>query len=105
MLLLPASVANMQPRAYGQGGFLTALPYVRKDPVPHLPARWSLLLYPDNPITYNRQNGTWFVPLDLMLARKVDRTLEFGIGGAVKLGHPSDPSYRYVIDGRLIVYF
>ena len=52
MLLLPASVANMQPRACGQG----------------------------------------------------DRTLEFGIGGAVKLGHPSDPSYRYVIDG-LIVYF
>lgn len=70
-----------------------------------LPERWSLLLYPDNPITYNHQKGTWFVPLDLMLARKVDRTLEFGIGGAVKLGHPSDPSYRYIVDGRLIVYF
>lgn len=66
---------------------------------------WSLLLYPDNPITYNEQNGTWFVPLDLMLARKIDSTVEAGIGGAWKLGHPSDPSYRYIIDARLIVHF
>ena len=66
---------------------------------------WSLLLYPDNPITYNEQNGTWFVPLDLMLARKIDATFEAGIGGAWKLGHPSDPSYRYIIDALLIVHF
>ncbi len=70
-----------------------------------LPQRWSLLLYPDNPITYNAQNGTWFVPLDLMLSRRIDRSFEFAVGGAVKLGHPSDPSYRYIIDGRVIFYF
>jgi hypothetical protein len=66
---------------------------------------WSLLLYPDNPITYNEQKHTWFVPLSLMLARNIDRNLEFGIGGAWKLGNPGDPSYRYIIDGRLIVSF
>jgi hypothetical protein len=70
-----------------------------------LGAGWSLLLYPDNPITYNESNGTWFVPLDVMLARKLDPKLEFGVGGAWKLGNPSDPSYRYIIDARLIVYF
>jgi hypothetical protein len=70
-----------------------------------LPERWSLLLYPENPITYNEQNKTWFVPLDLMLTRKVGKTLEFGIGGAWKLGNPSNPSYRYIIDARLIVSF
>jgi hypothetical protein len=67
--------------------------------------RWSLLLYPDNPITYNEQKGTWFVPFDFMFARKVDRTWEYGLGGAWKLGHPSDPSVRYLIDARLIVSF
>ena len=66
---------------------------------------WSLLLYPDNPITYNEQKNTWFVPLDLMLARRIDKTLEVGVGGAWKLGNPSDPSYRYIIDARLIVSF
>lgn len=70
-----------------------------------LPERWSLLFYPDNPITYNEQKKTWFVPLDLMLARKVDKTLEYGLGGAWKLGNPNDPSYRYIIDARLIIYF
>ena len=66
---------------------------------------WSLLLYPDNPITYNEQKNAWFVPLDLMFARRIDRTLEVGVGGAWKLGNPSDPSYRYIIDARLIVSF
>jgi hypothetical protein len=70
-----------------------------------LPERWSLLLYPENPITYNEQSKTWFVPLDFMLARKVDKTFEFGIGGAWKLGNPSNPSYHYIIDARLIVNF
>jgi hypothetical protein len=70
-----------------------------------LPERWSLLLYPENPISYNEQSKTWFVPLDFMLARKVDKTLEFGIGGAWKLGNPSNPSYHYIIDARLIINF
>jgi hypothetical protein len=70
-----------------------------------LSERWSLLLYPENPITYDEHSKTWFVPLDFMLTRKVDKTLEFGVGGAWKLGNPSNPSYHYIIDARLIVSF
>jgi hypothetical protein len=70
-----------------------------------LPEQWSLQLYPENPITYSEQSKTWFVPFDFMLTRKVDKTLDFGIGGAYKLGNPSNPSYRYIIDARLIVTF
>ncbi len=70
-----------------------------------LPQQWKLLLYPENPITYNHNNGTWFVPLDLMLSRRIDRMVDFGIGGAFKLGNTSDPSYRYIIDARLTVTF
>ena len=70
-----------------------------------LPERWSLMLYPDNPITYNEQKKTWFVPLYIMLARKIDKAFDFGLGGAWKLGKPSDPSYRYIIDARLTVHF
>jgi hypothetical protein len=63
--------------------------------------RWSMSLYPDNPITYNVSNKTWFVPLDLMFVHKLDVRWEYGFGGAWKLGHPSDPAYRYIIDARL----
>ncbi len=66
---------------------------------------WSLSLYPENPITYNDANGTWFVPLDLMLVHKVHPDFEYGIGGAYGLGHPSDPAFRYVIDARLTYRF
>jgi hypothetical protein len=40
-----------------------------------------------------------------MFARKVDPKLEYGLGGAWKLGNPSDPSFPYSIDARLIVSF
>ena len=70
-----------------------------------LPEQWSFILYPDNPITYDVQKKTWFVPLDLMLARRIDKTFDFGIGGAWKLGNPSDPTYRYIIDARLNIHF
>ncbi len=70
-----------------------------------LPEQWSLQFYPENPITYSEQSRTWFVPLDLMLAHKLDKSLELGIGGAWKLGNPSDASYRYIIDARLIISF
>lgn len=66
---------------------------------------WSLTLYPENPITYDRNSGQWFVPLDFMMVRRVSKTFEFGIGAAVKLGNPSNPSYDYIIDGRATFYF
>lgn len=66
---------------------------------------WSVSLYPENAITYNDANRSWFVPLDLMLVQRVGRDLEYGIGGAYELGHPSDPAFRYVIDARLTYRF
>ena len=71
----------------------------------NLAQQWKLLLYPENPITYNHSNGTWFVPLDLMLARSLERTLAFGFGGAFNVGNTKDPSYRYIIDARLTMKF
>ena len=66
---------------------------------------WSLHLYPENPIEYNRSNGAWFVPLDAMVACRLSRTLQWGLGGAYKLGDPRDPPYRYIVDTRLAVRF
>jgi hypothetical protein len=67
--------------------------------------RWSMSFYPDNPLIYNESNRTWFVPLDLMLVHRVGKQWECGFGGAWKLGHPSDPAYRYIIDARLNYWF
>jgi hypothetical protein len=62
---------------------------------------WLLQLYPENPIRYNRAKGTWFVPLDLMLAYRIDARWQAGLGGAYKLGDPRDPPYRYIVNARL----
>ena len=62
---------------------------------------WSLAFYPENPITYNYRKHLWFAPIDLMVLHRVDRRFQYGFGGAYKLGHPDDPSYRYIIDARL----
>jgi hypothetical protein len=67
--------------------------------------RWSMSFYPDNPVIYNESNHTWFVPLDLMFVHRVAKQWEYGFGGAWKLGHPSDPAYRYIIDARLTYWF
>ncbi len=61
---------------------------------------------PTSEFDYSEQSKTWFVPLDFMLARKIDKTLEFGIGGAWKIGNSSNPSYRLhhrrEADGQLL---
>src|SRR5262249_23581641 len=66
---------------------------------------WSLYLYPDNPITYNHANRTWFVPIDLLVAYRVNRQFEIGFGGAKRIGHSSDPSFSYIIDTRAVIHF
>jgi hypothetical protein len=66
---------------------------------------WSLAFWPENPITYNHNDGSWFVPLDFMFVNRLAKNMEFGIGGAVKLGNPSKPSYDYIVDGRLTLFF
>ena len=67
--------------------------------------RWTLALYPENPITYNYRKGQWFAPIDLMLLHRIDPRFQYGFGGAYKLGNPNDPSYRYIIDARLTFTF
>jgi hypothetical protein len=66
---------------------------------------WAMELYPKNPIRYNRADGTWFVPLDLMLAYRWNARWQAGLGGAYKLGDPRDPPYRYIVDARVTVAF
>lgn len=66
---------------------------------------WSLQVYPENPIRYNRQNSSWFVPVDLMLNYQASRRWLFGLGGAYVVGDPRDPPYRYVVDARLTLVF
>ena len=70
-----------------------------------LDENWSLSLYPENAIVYNQNSGTWFVPLDFMFVRTVGKSLQFGIGGAAKLGNPTKPNYDYIIDGRVTYLF
>ncbi len=67
--------------------------------------RWTLVLYPENPITYNDRKGTWFTPIDLLFEHRVDPRFSYGFGGAYKLGNPTDPSYRYIIDARFTFVF
>ena len=43
--------------------------------------------------------------LDFLFVKNVSKGFQFGIGGAFKLGNPSNPSYDYIIDGRLTFYF
>jgi hypothetical protein len=70
-----------------------------------LDPKWSLLLYPDNPITYNDRKRTWFVPIDFMFMHRFGSALEGGIGGAWRIGNSADASFRYLIDARLNLSF
>jgi hypothetical protein len=70
-----------------------------------LDPQWSLLLYPDNPITYNERKHSWFVPIDLMFIHRFGKAVEGGVGGAWRIGDSADPSFRYLIDARLSYLF
>jgi hypothetical protein len=60
--------------------------------------------YPENPISYNDVINKWFVPIDVMLIKRLSKTVEFGFGGAYGLVK-DDPQYQYIINGRLTFYF
>ena len=68
---------------------------------------WSVELYPENPIAYfqNGSTWTWFVPIDLMLAKRVERDFEWGIGGAFRVGNSAAALYDYVVNARIVVRF
>jgi hypothetical protein len=69
-----------------------------------LPDRWSLAFYPKNPITYNDVTNKWLVPIDVMLTNRVTKSLELGLGSAYALVK-DDPQYKYVLYGRVTLYF
>jgi hypothetical protein len=69
-----------------------------------LPDRWSLAFYSENGISYNAVTNKWFLPIDLMLTKRLTKTIEFGLGGAYGLVK-DDPQYDYTIYGRVTVYF
>ena len=65
---------------------------------------WSLSFYNENAITYNDVTNKWFVPIDALLIRRLSKSVEFAFGGAYGLVK-DNPSYDYVINGRLTFYF
>jgi hypothetical protein len=67
--------------------------------------QWSLALYPENPIVYNNNTNSWFVPFDFLFVKAWTPSLHFAIGGAIKLGNPANPSYNYIVDGRVTYFF
>jgi hypothetical protein len=66
---------------------------------------WAFALYPENPIVYNHNTKSWFAPLDLMFTYRPRPGLEFGFGGAARIGNPSAATYDYIINGRATFFF
>jgi hypothetical protein len=69
-----------------------------------LPHNWSVAAYSENGISYNDVTNKWFVPIDLMLIKRVTKTVELGLGGAYGLVK-DDAGYKYNIYARITVYF
>jgi hypothetical protein len=70
-----------------------------------LEQRWSLGFYTEDPITYNPRTRQWFVPLDIQLGKRIDKTIGLGLGGAFNLNKNDDTGYRYLINVRLSFFF
>jgi len=69
------------------------------------PDDWSLVLYAgENPISYNDVNHKWFVPIDAMVIKRLNKTVELGLGAAYGIVK-DNPSYDYQVYGRLTFYF
>ena len=66
---------------------------------------WSFAFYGENPITYNRNTGRWFAPLDMLLIFRATDTLEFAFGGATRIGDPAGATYDHIINGRVTLFF
>jgi hypothetical protein len=65
---------------------------------------WSLAFYAENPIDYNQVNHKWFVPIDVLLVKRLSKSVELAFGGAYGIVK-DDPAYKYVINGRLTFHF
>ena len=65
---------------------------------------WSLVVYPEQGITYNERTHKWFVPVEAMLTKRLSKTWEYSFGGAYELVS-DEPSFRWVVQGRLRYYY
>jgi hypothetical protein len=65
---------------------------------------WSLSFYSENSIVYNAVTNKWFVPIDVLLLKRVSKSLDFTVGGAYGLVK-DDPQYRYIINASVAVHF
>jgi len=66
--------------------------------------KWSLVLYPEQGITYNDRTHKWFVPAEAMVVNRLSKNWEYAVGGAYEIVD-SNPSYRWLVEGRLRYYF
>jgi len=69
-----------------------------------LTEEWSLSFYSDNPIIYNDVTHKWFVPIDVLLHKRVNKNLDLTFGGAYGLVKDV-PQYQYIINGSIALYF
>ena len=65
---------------------------------------WSLSLYSENPLVYSAVSHKWFVPVDVLLLKRLSRTIDFTIGGAYGLLKDA-PQYQYIVNASVSVYF
>jgi hypothetical protein len=68
-----------------------------------LPGDWAVALWDENPPIYGARANAWFVPLDIMVSKKISPRFSFGLGAAVKL-IDDYPQYKYMIYGRVSIY-
>jgi hypothetical protein len=65
---------------------------------------WSLSFYGENPIVYNAVTSKWFVPIDVLLLKRVSKSLDFTVGGAYGI-LKDDPQYQYIINASIAFHF
>ena len=65
---------------------------------------WALGFWIENGISYNKVSEKWFVPIDIMLIKRMRKDLEFMLGGAYGMVR-DDPQYLTQIYSRLTFYF
>ena len=65
---------------------------------------WALGFWIENGISYNKVTEKWFVPVDVMLIKRLSKDLELMVGGAYGAVR-DDPQYLTQVYGRLTFYF
>ena len=66
--------------------------------------KWSLVIWPEQGITYNLRSSKWYVPVEAMVTNRLSKEWEYSVGGAYALVD-DDRSYRWLLQGRLTYFF